>query len=91
MPEAGESWKTRISADAVTDTLEQGYQEWSGKLDTVFAFLPAIEAKPSGCTIAQSRSRRPFWATVAASPGAGSISRTLVSGWKPGATARVSG
>lgn len=51
VPQAGESWKTRISADTVTDnSSEQGYQEWSGKFDAVFAFLPAMEAKLSGCT-----------------------------------------
>ncbi len=51
VPKAGESWKTRISADAVTDnSSEQGYQEWSGKFDAVYSFLPEMEAKLSGCT-----------------------------------------
>ena len=51
VPKAGESWKTRISADAVTDnSSEQGYQEWSGKFDAVYTFLPEMEAKLSGCT-----------------------------------------
>ena len=50
VPKAGESWKTRISADAVTDnSSEQGYQEWSGKFDAVYTFLPEMEAKLSGC------------------------------------------
>ena len=51
VPEAGESWKPRISAHSVTDnSSEQGYQEWSGKFDAAFSFLPEIEAKLSGCT-----------------------------------------
>ena len=51
VPQAGESWKTEISDYTVTDnSSEQGYQDWSGKFDAVFAFLPEMEAKLSGCT-----------------------------------------
>jgi hypothetical protein len=51
VPEAGESWKTRISDYTVTsNSSEQGYQDWSGKFDAVYSFLPEMEAKLSGCT-----------------------------------------
>ena len=51
LPKAGESWKTRIKDYTVqSNSSEQGYQDWSGKFDAVYAFLPEMEAKLSGCT-----------------------------------------
>lgn len=51
VPKAGESWKTRITDNTViSNSSEQGYEDWSGKFDAVFSFLPAIEATLSGCT-----------------------------------------
>lgn len=51
VPRVGESWKTRITDNTViSNSSEQGYEDWSGKFDAVFAFLPEMEATLSGCT-----------------------------------------
>lgn len=51
VPQAGESWKTRIKEYSVTsNSSEQGYADWSGKFDAVYSFLPEQEVKLSGCT-----------------------------------------
>ena len=50
-PQAGESWKTRITDyTVISNSSEQGYEDWSGKFDAVYAFLSEKEVELSGCT-----------------------------------------
>lgn len=49
-PEAGGAWRSKISAYTISyNSSEVGYQDWKGRLEVAFAFLPAKTVRISGC------------------------------------------